>query len=545
MREMEFNLLDAPWIRVMTQDCRTSEVSLADALLGAHTYRDLAGEMPAQDLAVLRLLAALAHTVLTRFWEESEDFLDPGAWRAPWRELWRRGRFPEELFRAYFARWHDRFWLFHPERPFYQVPSAKDGTAAGVAKLNGMVSEGENKIRLFSMLAAQGKAAMSFPEAARWLVFLNGFDDCAAKQKDKSAGSRPMSPGWLGRLGLVMAVGENLFETILLNMPMLIQGREPWEEADLPVWEQDTVCGEERRTIAMPQNLAELYTLQSRRILLKRAGDRVVGYTLLGGDAFEDTNALNEPMTLWNRIEDKKEKTFVFRPRRHERSKKIWREFGSMVESGDAAQRPGVVSWVDALRQLHLLDRRTVSFRTVAARYDASMSSSITDTFSDSLAFHADLLNDAGRLWRTAICEQIQRVEDAALAVGKLATNLGRAAGQGEKEIKPLALPAREAFFAAVDGPFREWLGRLNPAQDSEERQSLLLEWERLVRRMALALGRQMVEEKGDTAFVGRTVKIKEKEFHYSSPEAFGWFRRELFGIYQNIAEKEGKKVGN
>lgn len=55
METMEFNLLREPWVRVRTQDCTVQEVSLTDALLHAHAYVDLAGEMPTQDAAMLRL----------------------------------------------------------------------------------------------------------------------------------------------------------------------------------------------------------------------------------------------------------------------------------------------------------------------------------------------------------------------------------------------------------------------------------------------------------------------------------------------------------
>lgn len=63
MQEIEFNLLEEPWIRVRMPDCTVTEVSLSDALLHAHEYTDLAGELPSQDAAVLRLLLAVLHAV--------------------------------------------------------------------------------------------------------------------------------------------------------------------------------------------------------------------------------------------------------------------------------------------------------------------------------------------------------------------------------------------------------------------------------------------------------------------------------------------------
>ena len=66
METMEFNLLREPWVRVRTQDGTIRTVSLTDALLHAHAYVDLAGEMPTQDAAMLRLLLAVLFTVFSR-----------------------------------------------------------------------------------------------------------------------------------------------------------------------------------------------------------------------------------------------------------------------------------------------------------------------------------------------------------------------------------------------------------------------------------------------------------------------------------------------
>ena len=66
MKQIEYNLLEERWVRVRGQDYTVQEVSLPDALLHAHEYRDLAGELPTQDAAMLRLLLAVLHTVFSR-----------------------------------------------------------------------------------------------------------------------------------------------------------------------------------------------------------------------------------------------------------------------------------------------------------------------------------------------------------------------------------------------------------------------------------------------------------------------------------------------
>mgnify|MGYP001100552443 CR=1 FL=1 len=64
MKEIEFDLLTEPWIRVRLKDNTVQEVSLTEALVSAQDYVDLAGEMPTQDAAVLRLLLAVVFSLL-------------------------------------------------------------------------------------------------------------------------------------------------------------------------------------------------------------------------------------------------------------------------------------------------------------------------------------------------------------------------------------------------------------------------------------------------------------------------------------------------
>ena len=93
MKEVEFNLLDEPWVRVLCADCTVREVSLTEALLHAHEYKGLAGELPTQDVAVLRLLLAVLHTVFSRvdakgkMRRSAQDGARHGAER--WESLWR------------------------------------------------------------------------------------------------------------------------------------------------------------------------------------------------------------------------------------------------------------------------------------------------------------------------------------------------------------------------------------------------------------------------------------------------------------------------
>lgn len=121
MKEKEFNLLDEPWIRVMTDDCSVKDVSLTDALLHAHEYVELAGELPTQDMAILRLLLAVLYTVFSQFDETGQPYPleEPDDAYDRWENLWRLKKFPEQPICEYLNQYRERFYLFHPERPFW------------------------------------------------------------------------------------------------------------------------------------------------------------------------------------------------------------------------------------------------------------------------------------------------------------------------------------------------------------------------------------------------------------------------------------------
>ena len=103
MSEKEFNLLDEPWIRVRLPDCSVQEVSLCDALMNAQNYVDLAGETPPQDVAVLRLLLAVLHTVFSRVDETGAPApictTDQALQR--WNALWSTGALPQKPINDY------------------------------------------------------------------------------------------------------------------------------------------------------------------------------------------------------------------------------------------------------------------------------------------------------------------------------------------------------------------------------------------------------------------------------------------------------------
>ena len=539
MNDREFNLLDEKWILVRRNDCTVEEISLTNAVLRAHEYVDLAGELPTQDVSILRLMLALLHTIFSRYLPDGEKkpLERPQDALRRWSELWHAGRFPEKPVREYLESVHERFWLFHPERPFYQTIAAKVGTEYTASKLNGAVSESSNKVRLFSGCSGRQKSEINYPEAARWLLYVNNYDDTSAKPKGKNLPSP--GAGWLGKLGLITVRGNNLFETLMYNLILLNPTDWSLWEAEKPVWELDTPRGAERTEIAAPDNLSELYTLQSRRLYLVRAGEKVTGYTLLGGDFFDKVDAFIEPMTIWSAIKGSERTKTQFQPRRHDSSVQMWREFSATFAVSDMAHIPGIVLWIEYLRKSRLIDRqRFIRFSIASVQY-GDKDFFVNDLFSDSITFHTDLLTELGTRLRNMVNIEINNIDKTATAIGylygdiKIASGIRYSPGDSKsvQALNDLRKSARERFYYEIDIPFREWLRNVDPNMGSlsNEESDCFRQWHDTAKKIALKIEDEFVRMAGTAAIIGRSIKTNDNTaVYYSLPKADILFKKEL-----------------
>ena len=514
--ETEFNLLDEKWILVRKSDCTTDELSLTDALLRSHEYTALSGELPTQDVSILRLLLAVLHTVFSRYTPEGEYKPVSSANEAMirWKTLWDGGKFPEKPIREYLESQHEKFWLFHPERPFYQTKAAEKGTEYMASKMNGVLSESSNKVRLFSSCAGKSKDTLTYSEAARWLLYVNSYDDTSAKASQESKSKENKLPslqaGWLGKLGLITVRGNSLFETLMFNFIVVEpSNREIWAD-EKPTWELEKPREKERCEIATPDNLAELYTIQSRRLILKHENNSVTGYSLLGGDFFDKVDAFIEPMTVWGKVKESEKTQIQFQPRRHNSSVKMWREFASVFASSDGMRLPGVVSWI---RQIRRIDKKRYSCFNIASVQYGGSDYFVNDIFSDSLTFHTDLLTEVGKRWQESISEEVGKCEDIARKLGKLAADIEIAAGSSPKDAPKSATVShvQEQYYYEIDVPFREWLLSIDPEWESgsHEEHECIRKWHETSRNIARKLGKELVNSAEASAIVGR---FKDKE---------------------------------
>ena len=182
---------------------------------------------------------------------------------------------------------------------------------------------------------------------------------------------------------------------------------------------------------------------------------------------------------------------------------------------------------------------RVIRLAAVTNLYDSS-GSSVTETVSDSLSFHADLLTEAGNVWRRLIQDQIAFTDKAASALSLLAGELAVAAGKREiknkKVVPALKMQAAEAvkaqYYFRVDAAFRKWLLKPEAGQSAAERDRLCAEWREEALRIVRAVGREEVDKAGPAAMLGRWIEEDRKgvsvKQHYSTAEAYNRFNRKL-----------------
>ena len=548
LKEKEFNLLYEPWILVKTADNKTLKLSLLEVFKQASNIQQLAGELPTQDIAVLRLLLAIMYgAFVNEAIEDAEDALKL------WKELWSLGKFPYEIIENYLKQYEDRFWLFHPKYPFYQVAGFNESLKAyreknkkkdngkesikSIPRLIGDLSQSDNSLRLFPGRTGDAQKFLEYDEAARWLIHLNGFDDNAAKNPT------PKFVGYLGLLGLIYAKGGNLFETLLLNFVLMNQQNEVVGDNKLQArayWEKP-VCMTVENLIAQPFAQKDLLTLQSRRILLKRSNTGLVsGYLVTMGDYFDpDAGMLNEQMTVWTKDEE-----VGFKPKRHRPDKQIWRDFGSLIctSSSNSNLDSGVVHWLKYLEKEKVVPVKLLNMCTTGIFYKLNASTwQITDFVNDTLQMNGMVLGQLGNTWVQEIINALAATEDGVRTLGWLAADIITSAGESGEEgssktkKQKASYNAREMCYSKLDPAFRKWLREINPDTDNVDEK--IPEWKSIAKKIINSEGRNLMDKCSDNVLVGYIKTVKDKKGNTTEKDVnlFVAFNRFVSGLTKTL----------
>lgn len=283
-KDNSFNLLTEPWIMVH-DGTEEKEVSIIDLFQNAKKYRFLAGESEPQNLVILRLLLAIVQRVYQG--EKATDVFEHG--------------FDKRLY-DYLESQMDAFDFFG-NHPFYQVippvfnafvdiaknirPGKKSGTIK-VRQLNRLISESNNSPALFSPKSEKFKDELELSELIRWVITYQNYAGSSDKTKLIQYPKDPVSAGWLYTIDPVYVAGENLFDTLVLNMVEDSNEQKPFWECEISEY-----VDQANQPI---DNIAQLYTTPARLISIVWENSEPTVY--VAGFPAQSTPSVVDPMGI-------------------------------------------------------------------------------------------------------------------------------------------------------------------------------------------------------------------------------------------------------
>lgn len=487
--QKQFCLITEPWIKAVDQNGKVKEYGLSDALTNAENIRCLAGELPNQDFAVLRLLLAVMQTVVYRYDNMSGRKLSiasPQDALSRWEQIWRSGHLPKEAIENYFSEWEDRFYLMHPKFPFYQIPEqipGKPGTSISPGRMIGAVGESDNKARFFSTYSTSGKNGISNTELTRWIIHFQAYDTKATKNSKGPLEEGQEKPhpriAWCGNLGAVFAEGDNLFETLMLNLVLLHTDTETDTcfAPPKPSWERDFPETSEDHILKDVDNQAELLSIQGRRLFLNRGKD-AFSATAVVGENLDPKNAFIEQMTLWRPIYLKSKEGPVMDgftpsitdytresvPDRTNFGHGIWNRFSRMMSEESDARMPGIVLWIKKLTDIGILPvEKEITIRGVDTVYHKTQGSAVMDVKGNAVDMRLQLLSHRGDEWREMLDKVVSLTNDVAELYATFYKEANEATGHSYRgDTFGTRAEGAEQFYEAIDAPFRKWLSDVN-----------------------------------------------------------------------------------
>lgn len=521
MKPPEYNLLDEPWVPVRLLDGTITEVGLLELLQRSTDIADLACELPTQNIAIQRLVLAVAYRVATPL--DAEE----------WLEQLEEGA-PIEQMIDYLEKWRERFYLFGGQYPFMQVADLRTpkDTVSGLEKVIADVPNGE---QFFTTRNGKALERISAAEAARWVVHTQAYDPSGIRsgavgdREMKGGKGYPIGPAWCGQLGLVWLKGKNFNETLLLNLVPAdagdLKGVPVTTEWDWCTWEVSTPETSARGNYSRldpkgtPRDLSipRLLTWHSRRIKLIGDPSGVTSVVLAQGDKLAPQQMQRyEPQSLWryslpqsrNLTQD------VYMPSKFKVGRALWRDLPGtlpvceMIQGADKQPKreflqSAVLSFHAELKSSMLAEDypTQMQIQAVGVTYGPK-EATVDDIYADELTLSVAMMRTEREDLATEVDRQARLTEQVAVTVGMLAANLARAAGEsGDGAGDGARDRAKEQFFSRIDDPFRAWLAQVDGRLSAREVGQI---WASELRRYATELGAQLVASASSSAIIGR-----------------------------------------
>jgi CRISPR system Cascade subunit CasA len=537
-----FNLIDEPCVRIVRAG-RVTDVSVREAVTQAHLIGDLSFDDPLQAVAVLRqvLLPVVCHaTGLPKNRQE-------------WKKRWGEGCFDADVIAEYFARPDvaDRFDLFGP-RAFAQAPGLRtaSGETKPVALLMPELATGNN-VPLFSARSEADPPVLSPAQAFRALLAAHCWDTAAIKTgasddlKAKGGKTTGNPTGPLGQLGVVIPVGTNLFETLMLNTPITPGGS---KQKDVPQWcRPQPQTGQWVETPPAP-GLLELLTWQARRIrlhpCLSEDGmvivDRVV---VAAGDRLGPPPDAVEPHTMWRSVDAKAAQSGPpVRPVRHQPGRAAWRGLpGLLAVAGPTDQRVTTSRLLEQISELATFRVLPTDFAlrvaTVGVVY-GNQSAIVEDVVADMIPLPVAALV-ATQTVQADLLAIVRDADGLRSALNSLEADLVRASSAGEIDWAK-GQHAGDTLMHAFGPVVRRILAIL---QAKPERSAEVYSaWVQQARRLVWRHADQLLESVAPEAFRGHerpSKKKKDTTIRYTLATAERQFKREVNKILRPFSASE------
>ena len=183
------------------------------------------------------------------------------------------------------------------------------------------------------------------------------------------------------------------------------------------------------------------------------------------------------------------------------------------------------------------------------------MCSSDLEVFWDSLTFNSGILSTYGEDWAVRVIDMVHETEYLVEQLGYFALDLLKSTGyvtsnnrkQEFKRQKAAKKAAQDQAFYRLDIPFRQWLEKIDPTQDSMN--NVCNEWRERAKEIVRSLGEELVYLGGPRAMTGRYLKEERaggNENLYTAPKAYNQFLQRIkvtsIRKEENIVEKESQE---
>ncbi len=473
-----FNLIDKPWIPCIMCDGNQQELGLEETLVNAHKIKEIFVPSAIVTVALHRLLLAI---ICRNF--PQEDLSD-------WESLWDDGCFSQETIVNYFQKWHARFDLFHPEYPFCQRANFSTKKATPIKRLGWEFASGNNAT-LFDHSWDDDQTGVSPAIATRWVLATQAFAASAGKSETIHSKDSPWTRG-----AIVLMQGDNLFETLALNLLNFHNEKFPKTPQDQLTWEADQDWQPEHNV--QPKGILHYLSWQSRLIHLI-PGEEVKECSFAQGQALPDTWK-QEPMYVYRK--DDKLGLMVWQ---FQEEKAIWRDSHTLFNiSSDAPyQIPFALRHIAKLSRQRVLEKRRFYQLQVIGQCLDSGQPTVKFWRQERLPVHKDYLNQ--EKLREALTMAIDLAEKVAKELNRHLYNLAQlllAPASDQKtgrspdknDVKKLLdhFGSTTQYWAQLETPFKSLLVELpNDRQESQHEDisygaNELVNWAKILRKAAL-----------------------------------------------------------